>query len=352
MTRRRWWRRWPVLVMAALALILLAAGGIAVVQNDYDIDEERVSIPFGDIVLDGVLATPSGGERPVGLVVFVHGDGPIDATYDGFYRPIWESFARAGYASLSWTKQGVDGAPGNWLNQSMQARADEVAAAISWASQRPDIDSDRIGLWGASQAGWVMPKVARQDPSLCFMIAVSPAINWTEQGRYNTLAQLRAQSANQTDIDSALARGDLRRRLLEQQATFEQYTAAVNGDVGTMTADRWAFITKNFRSDATRDLAGTDLRILLILAGHDINVDVADTRAVYERVIPNDQLEARFYPDATHGLVQKDIEDSTLRTTATAIFNPRGLFAPHYLTDMQVFLEQSTRDCPPTPTPE
>ena len=73
MTRRRWWRRWPVLVMAALALILLAAGGIAVVQNDYDIDEERVSIPFGDIVLDGVLATPSGGERPVGLVVFVLG---------------------------------------------------------------------------------------------------------------------------------------------------------------------------------------------------------------------------------------------------------------------------------------
>ena len=156
-----------------------------------------------------------------------------------------------------------------------------------------------------------MPKVARQDPSLCFMIAVSPAINWTEQGRYNTLAQLRAQSANQTDIDNALARGDLRRRLLEQQATFEQYTAAVNGDVGTMTADRWAFITKNFRSDATRDLAGTDLRILLILAGHDINVDVADTRAVYERVIPNDQLEARFYPGiGTPWLVQKDIEDS------------------------------------------
>lgn len=338
-------------MVTALTVILVAAGGIAVVQNDYDNKEERVSIPFGDSALDGVLATPSSGDRPVGLVVFVPGDGPIDATYDGFHRPMWESFARAGHASLSWTKPGVNRSSGNWLNQSMQDRADEVAAVISWASQRPDFDLHRIGLWGSSQAGWVMPKVARQDPSLCFMIAVSPAINWREQDRSTTLAQLHAEGASETDIDHAINMGELRQRLLQEGATFEQHTAAVNGNVGAMTADRWAFISKNFRSDATGDLAESGLRVLLILAGHNLNVDVADTRAVYERVLPNGQLEVRFYPDATHGVVQKDIEDSTLWTNATAIFNPRGLFAPQYLTDMQAFLEQSTQDCPPTPAP-
>ena len=35
-----------------------------------------------------------------------------------------------------------------------------MTEAVEWARSRPDIDGHRIGLWGASQAGWVMPKVA------------------------------------------------------------------------------------------------------------------------------------------------------------------------------------------------
>ena len=341
---RRRWLPWVIGLVTVLAVAVIA-GGVAVVQNDYDIDEQSVSIPFGPIALDGVLATPPGARAPLGLVIFVHGDGPIDATYDSFYRPIWESFARAGYASLSWNKQGIDGSAGNWLDQSMQDRAAEVEAAIAWASQRPDIDTKRIGLWGSSQGGWVMPKVARQTPSLCFMIAASPAINWERQGRYNTVAQMRADGASQTEIDQAISKSDRTRKLLDDGASFEQYRAAVNGDVEGMTANRWTFISKNFRSDATRDLKQSDLRVFLVLADHDLNVDVADTREVYTRVLPPEQLEVKTYSGATHGLVKKNIEDSTLRKYATAIFNPRGLFASGYLADMQAFLERSTQAC-------
>ncbi len=341
---RRRWRPWVIGVVTVLAVVV-SLGGVAVVQNDYDIDEQHVSIPFGPIALDGVLATPPGGQAPLGLVIFVHGDGPVDATDDSFYRPIWESFARAGYASLSWNKQGVDGSAGNWLHQSMEDRAAEVEAAIAWASRRPDIDPKRIGLWGASQGGWVIPKVARQTPGLCFMIAVSPAINWGQQGRYNTVAELRADGASQVKIDKAIAKSDRARKLLEDGATFEEYRAAVNGDIEGMTANRWTFISKNFRSDATQDLKRSDLRVFLILADHDLNVDVADTREVYTRVLPPDQLEVKTYAGATHALVKKDIADSALRTYATGIFNPRGLFAAGFLSDQEAFVEQSTKEC-------
>lgn len=344
MKGRRRWLPWAIGLGTVVAIVVIA-GGVAVVQNDYDIDEQSVSIPFGPIALDGVLATPPDGTKPLGLVVFVHGDGPIDATYDGFYRPMWESFAEAGYASLSWNKQGVGGSEGNWLDQSMQDRAAEVEAAISWASQHLDIAPEQIGLWGSSQAGWVMPKVARQTPNLCFMIAASPAINWERQGRYNTVAQLRADGASQADIDQAIAKEDPTNKLLKDGATFEQYRAAVNGEVDGMTADRWVFISKNYRSDATRDLKQLDLRAFLILADHDLNVDIADTREVYTRVLPPEQLEVKTYAGATHGLVKKNIEDSTLLTYATAIFNPRGLFASGFLADQQAFLEQSTAAC-------
>lgn len=344
-SRRRKFGMWSVSVIAAVSIVAAILVGVAVVQNDFDLNEQAVRIPYGPITFDGVLATPTDGTKPLGLVVVVHGDGPINATYDGFYRPLWESFARAGYATLSWNKQGIDGSAGDWLNQSMQDRAAEVEAAIAWAAQRPDIDPKRIGLWGSSQAGWVMPKVARQTPSLCFMIASSPAINWVQQGRYNTLAELREEGAGQTEIDRKIARSDLVDKLLADGATFEQYSAAVGGELDGITPQRWLFITKNFRSDATADLAASKLRVLLLLAGHDINVDVANTREVYERVLPPGELEVKFYPDATHSMVQKQIEDSSWRLPLTAIFDPRGLFAPGVLADQEEFLKASTQAC-------
>ena len=102
-----------------------------------------------------------------------------------------------------------------------------------------------------------------------------------------------------------------------------------------MTPQRWLLISKNNLSDATADLAASKLRVLLLLAGHDINVDVADTREVYERVLPPGELGVKFYPDATHGMVQKQIEDSSWRLPLTGIFDPRRLFAAGILTDQE-----------------
>lgn len=38
-------------------------------------------------------------------------------------------------------------------------------------------------LWGASQAGWVLPKVASSRVDIDAVVAVSPAINWLRQDR-------------------------------------------------------------------------------------------------------------------------------------------------------------------------
>ncbi|GGY25307.1 hypothetical protein GCM10010384_35470 [Streptomyces djakartensis] len=288
--------------------LLLATGGLAGVaawQNTYALREEKVSLRHDGKLFEGVLARPTGGEGPFGLVVFVHGDGPIDATHETFYRPLWESFARAGYASLSFSKPGIGGSQGNWLDQSMGDRADETLAAVAWARDRPDIDGRRIGLWGASQAGWVLPKAAARDRRLQFVIAVSPAVNWLRQGRYNLLAELERDGATPREKDAALRRRETTLRLLKRGASFDEYRAAV-ADVGSMTADRWRFIARNYRSDATADLRtvrGTPL--LLVLAGHDVNVDVTETEAVYRKVLPAASLSVAHYPDATHSDVEQ-----------------------------------------------
>ncbi|MFI8828772.1 alpha/beta hydrolase family protein [Streptomyces sp. NPDC053431] len=327
---------------ALVGLLLTAAGlgGVTVWQNTYALREEKVSLRHDGALLEGVLALPERGEGPFGLVVFVHGDGPVDATHETYYRPLWESFARAGYASLSFSKPGVGGSEGDWLEQSMDDRAEETLAAVAWARGRPDIDGRRVGLWGASQAGWVLPKVAARDGRLQFVIAVSPAVNWLRQGRYNLLAELDRDGASAQDKEAALRRRETVLDLLKHGGTFARYRAVV-GDGDGMTAGRWAFIARNYRADATGDLAamrGTPL--LLVLAGHDVNVDVAETEAVYRATLPAASLTVVHYPAATHSLVDHDLESSSWRLAATAVLTPRRLYADGFLADQARFVQQ------------
>ncbi|QIP82980.1 alpha/beta hydrolase [Streptomyces sp. Tu 2975] len=345
-------RRLRIAVWSLVTVLVVAAGLIGVVlwQNSYEMDEQRVSIRHGGHVLNGVLATPRDGRERHGLVVYIHGDGPIGATHDDGYKPMWEANAKAGYASLSWDKPGVAGAPGDWLEQSMDDRADEAAAAIAWARARPDIDGDRIGLWGASQAGWVLPKVAARTRT-SFVIAVSPAINWLRQGRYNLLAELRADGASAARTRAEIARSDTTRRLLERRATFEEYVRARGGDADGMTAGRWGFISKNHTADATRDLrALRRVPVLLTLAGHDVNVDTADTERVYRKVLgAGGALRVTHHPDATHSLLKRSVEQSDLTLTLTALFAPRSLFADGFLDGQRQFLNGLGRGGNATP---
>ncbi|MFD2470603.1 alpha/beta hydrolase family protein [Amycolatopsis silviterrae] len=325
--RKRLW-----ISVLSVMLLLAGAGGWILWQNDYDLAEERVTITGGAQPLHGVLARPTEGNGPYGLVVFVHGDGPQNATHDTFYRPIWEAMAKAGYAALSWDK------PGNWLDQSMQDRADETLAAIAWAKTQPGIDPGRIGLWGASQAGWVMPKAARKSADVRFVIAVGPAINWLRQGRYDLLAGLRARNAPPEEIAAAVAKSDANLRALRESETFEQYRAA-GGDVADLSPDRWAFNRRNYLSDASEDLAAVRVPVLLILGGRDIHVDSDDTEAGYRKLVTEPgRLDVKRYPDATHDVVPQDVEDSELKSTFLAIAAPRSLFAPGYLDDQRKFL--------------
>ncbi|WP_326674936.1 hypothetical protein [Streptomyces sp. NBC_01237] len=177
---------------------------------------------------------------------------------------------------------------------------------------------------------------------MSFVIALSPAVNWLQQGRYNLLAELRADGASAARIKAETARSDTTRRLLERHAAFEEYVRAMHGDADGMTADRWDFISKNYTADATQDLrALRGIPVLLTLAGHDINVDTADTERTYHKVLdPGGALTVEHYPDATHSLLKRSIEQSDLKITLTALFSPRSLFADGFLDSQQQFLKE------------
>ncbi|WP_068496893.1 alpha/beta hydrolase family protein [Paenibacillus kribbensis] len=318
----------------AVALILLV-----LYQNSYNMTEKQIQIETPKGMLTGTLALPKDYAGKVGLVVFVHGDGPINDTYDDGYKPLWERFASKGYASLSLNKPGINGAPGNWLDQSMEDRAQEIKYAIDWARTLPMIDKQKIGLWGASQAGWVIPKIVKEEQDIAFSILVSPAVNWITQGQFNTRTEMEQAGATPQEITKRLDYNQQILQLLKKQASYKEYLKIADPN-NLISKERWRFIGKNFRSDSTEELGYFHSPVLLVLAGKDINVDVKDTERVYRQKVSSELLSVIHLPEADHSMINEKIAHSKSLTFLTAVFAPRKLVNDEYLKILADFVGQ------------
>ncbi len=116
----------------------------------------------------------------------VHGSGPSDVRSwrsDLGYHTI---FLRAGVAVMAWDKPGCGRSSGTFDgNQLWRKRADEVIAGLAAARAHPAIDRTRVGCFGISQGGWVVPMAIVRDPAIAFAVLLSgPAHGGLSQGRY------------------------------------------------------------------------------------------------------------------------------------------------------------------------
>jgi len=135
---------------------------------------EEITFQSGEFTLVGDLRLPA-GTGPFPVVLFVHGDAPMaNRTMFGMYLPIMERMLRAGYAVFSWDNPGAGGSTGTTSDyRRTQQHAQIVLDAIEVMKANPDIIPRRIGLWGVSMAGWVMPRVLMVSDDVAFMICQS-----------------------------------------------------------------------------------------------------------------------------------------------------------------------------------
>jgi pimeloyl-ACP methyl ester carboxylesterase len=77
---------------------------------------------------------------------------------------------------------------------------------VRFLQGRDDIDQDEIGLWGASQAGWIMPMVAVRAPEdIAFMIVhAGSGTTVREQGRLNLAYELRFSGHSENSVATGM----------------------------------------------------------------------------------------------------------------------------------------------------
>jgi uncharacterized protein len=266
----------------------------------------------------GDLRLPD-GEGPFPVVLFVHGDGPADRTGQFTYLPIMERMLQAGFATFAWDKPGTGESTGELGEPNLRhKRAQILLDAIELMKSRPEIDPTRIGVWGISQAGYVIPIALTQTEDIAFVICVScPGESGFDQMVYQTMAFGLCEDMPK----EKLAERDRLLKELDQNRSYETYAGylAYRKSMADLAAlvpvslDNWPVTSEEtWQANPIEDegvwnpvpvFSQAKIPVLAIFGGQDRQLDPLQAAFVYRKALseagnPKNQVEV--FPNADH----------------------------------------------------
>jgi dienelactone hydrolase len=146
-----------------------------------DVHQYDVRFPSGKTTLAGTLTVPPGaGPHPA--AVYVHGSG--------------YTLREEAHWLLAYDKRGVGQSGGTYMGETatetaLGILAGDAAAAARFVAAQPGIDRRRVGFYGLSQGGWIVPQAAvrASDVVSWALIESGPTVT---QGESDTFANLAA----------------------------------------------------------------------------------------------------------------------------------------------------------------
>ncbi|MGA8245965.1 MAG: hypothetical protein WB797_03605 [Nocardioides sp.] len=292
----------------------------------------EVSWQLDGITMHGTLTRPDGA-GPFPSVVLVAGSGPTDRDWcspllpgtNGSARLLAEAFADSGIASLRYDKRvsgpyAAENVPRLIGRLSMRSHLDELACAVGVLAQEADLEPTRIVGLGNSEGCLHVLHYATSAPGIPFagiVLAAPPG----RPTRDVLLSQLELQVAQLPD-------GSL---LMDAvRAATARYEAGQPMDLDPQLPEQLRMILTSFEAptnlplarelwveDATRLLAAVTMPMLVLIGGHDLQIDVhADGDPLQAAAAGRPNITFAFPPTANHVLK----EDT--RTVAEVVAAP------------------------------
>jgi alpha/beta superfamily hydrolase len=142
--------------------------------------ETEVSFPCGELLLEGRLGLPEGpGPFPVVVVCHPHPlyGGSMD---NNVVNSLCEALVSASLAALKFNFRGVGRSQGT--HSQGVGEQEDVAAAVLYASQLAEADSERIGLAGYSAGAEYSHAVGVRDERVKALALISPPVTMSDFG--------------------------------------------------------------------------------------------------------------------------------------------------------------------------
>lgn len=324
--------------------------------------KREVRFRNGDIELAGTLYMPDGVAAVPG-VVFGHGSGDVARPNRRFTFEA-EGLAARGIASLVFDKRGCGESGGDWKTSNFHDLAGDLRAAYEFMHAQQGVDPDKVGLRGASQAGWVMPIAASQAPQPAFVIMISGAmITIGGQIAYESETAINASDLAADEKQLALA---LTRQGLEFARTGQggdAYFARVREVSGTRwyrasptpgEEELWFFewLRPVFDFDATPYFQALNAPVLAYFGERDTLVPTHIARQRLEALYQSERarlLTVIEYPGAGHDLRYED--QAGKRILALDYLNRMADWIANASTAPALAVEQAPVATGETPTP-
>lgn len=306
---------------------------------------EEIRFDSGQFRIVGDLHIPNPNKKQP-TIIFVHGDGPARRRSSGEPNRIMSCFLDIGFACLFYDKPGYGESVGEFTRGKLfEERASILLDAVATLKNHPAVEPGQIGLWGISQAGYVMPKALTKTNDIAFMIAVScPGTDSIEQSAYLVEKQVLCEGYDQRTAKKV----GLYYRQRARAKTYREYLEAAeyldqNPVVSSM---RWGGIFpeedfsprppshQSFFNPVTL-LEKIKIPVLALFGENDTQIDPYQGAEAYEKAFKkarNHFYQVKLFPGADHGIL----------ISSTGCMKDRGNnrgYAPGYLELMQEWLK-------------
>jgi dipeptidyl aminopeptidase/acylaminoacyl peptidase len=275
------------------------------------------------------------GEGPHPALAFTHGAEPANRKREGYQRFV-RQFAEQGVAVLIYDTRGVGESEGTYIEApDLRQPCADLLGAVAFLREHSSIDRESIGVWGASQGGWVAPMAASMCDDIRYVCIVSgPGVSPLEQNLYDKGLQLQVNGLSVTEAKRATA---FRRAFWGYLITGEGFAEARRLQ-GEIAEESW-FTPGNFPIPfGSREnlMRGDGMRHFAIHNGYEPRLTLERVRvpllAIFgaaDRVVPVDssieafrsafaasgnegKLTVKVFPGAGHGIQVVGEDDRVL----------------------------------------
>jgi pimeloyl-ACP methyl ester carboxylesterase len=234
-------------------------------------------------------------------------------------RYVGDLLAQHGVAVLVTDKRGTGASTGQWYGLSHEDWATDVEAMLDFLGEQPDVDPSRLGLFGNSEGGFVVPVVTARRPDVRFLVCrVCSAFPQPVTIAATERSRLLRSDLPEEEVELAM---ELLERLMDYALTRSGYEALVAhsesgagrpwrgamppASIPAPESSYWDTYRANLIVDPAEHYGRLHVPTLVVLGQEDERIVIEQHRPVLDSLAAaGAPLEVWVIPGASHGLME------------------------------------------------